>query len=41
MNQRMDKNTNAVYGGGYRFIRDYVKQHGITGLMKYFRKLDK
>lgn len=41
MNQRMDKNSNAVYGGGYRFIRDYVKQHGITGLMKYFRQLDK
>ena len=41
MNKRMEKNTNAVYGGGYRFIRDYIKQHGIRGLMKYFRELDK
>jgi hypothetical protein len=41
LNKRMDKNINAVYGGGYRLIRDYVKQHGMSGLMEYFRRLDK
>lgn len=41
MNKRMEVNPNAIYGGGYRFIRDYVKQHGIRGLMRYFRQLDK
>ncbi|MBU8902605.1 MAG: hypothetical protein KOO69_07685 [Victivallales bacterium] len=41
MNKRMNANSNAVYGGGYRFIRDYVKQHGIKGLFKYFRHLNR
>jgi len=41
MNKRMDSNTNAVYGGGYRFVRDYAKKHGINGLMQYFERLDK
>ncbi len=41
LNKRMDKNPSKIYGDGYRFIRDYVKQHGIQGLMQYFKQLDK
>ncbi len=41
MNKRMEINSNKIYGDGYRFIRDYVKQHGIKGLMRYFKQLNK
>lgn len=41
LNKRMETNTSTVYGDGYRFIRDYVKEHGMDGLMQYFRSLDK
>ena len=41
LNKRMETNPSKIYGGGYRFIRDYVKQHGMNGLMNYFRQLDK
>lgn len=41
MNKRMETNKNKIYGGGYRFIRDYIKQHGIKGLMQYFKQLDR
>lgn len=41
LNKRMEQNPSAVYGEGYRFIRDYVKQYGIKGLMQYFKQLDK
>ena len=41
LNKRMDKNPSKIYGDGYRFIRDYVKQHGIKGLMQYFKQLNK
>jgi hypothetical protein len=37
MNKRMEANTSAIYGDGYRFIRDYVKQHGFQGLLNYFK----
>ena len=41
MNKRMDMNPNKVYGEGYRFVRDYVKKHGLSGLFQYFRKLER
>ncbi len=41
LNKRMEVNTNKVYGDGYRFICDYVKAHGMEGLMQYFRMLNK
>ena len=41
MNKRMKANTNKIYGDGYRFIRDYVNQHGINGLMQYFKRLNR
>ena len=41
LNKRMENNTSKIYGGGYRFIRDYVKQHGFNGLMQYFNTLNK
>lgn len=41
LNNRMRKNTSRIYGEGYRFIRDYVKKHGMNGLLEYFKKLNK
>lgn len=41
LNKRMEANTNKIYGGGYRFVQNYVKQHGINGLMRYFRQLNR
>ena len=41
LNKRMEKNDNAIYGGGYRFINGYVKKHGVNGLMRYLRQLNK
>jgi hypothetical protein len=37
----METNPSKIYGDGYRFVRDYVKQHGMSGLMQYFRGIDK
>jgi hypothetical protein len=41
LNKRMEVNKNKVYGDGYRFIRDYIKQHDIKGLMQYFKQLNR
>ncbi|MDD5698973.1 MAG: LIM domain-containing protein [Victivallaceae bacterium] len=41
MNKRMEANTNEIYGDGYRFIRDYIREHGMDGLMRYFSELNK
>jgi hypothetical protein len=37
----MENNPSKIYGGGYRFIRDYVKKHGFDGLMQYFNTLNR
>ncbi|MDD5728020.1 MAG: LIM domain-containing protein [Victivallales bacterium] len=40
LNKRMEENPSKVYGDGYRFISDYVRQHGLDGLMQYFHRLN-
>lgn len=40
LNIRMEENNNPVYGDGYRFIADYVKQNRMEGLYKLFEKLN-
>jgi len=38
MNIRMEKNSDAVYGQGYRMIRKYVEENGINALMEFFKE---
>jgi endogenous inhibitor of DNA gyrase (YacG/DUF329 family) len=38
MNLRMEKNSDPVYGQGYRMIRNYVDEKGINALLEFFKE---
>jgi hypothetical protein len=38
MNLRMEKNSDPVYGNGYRMIRNFVDENGINALLEFFKE---